>query len=106
MDMELFTMICLALLGVLMLAGSVAMIGMMATLTVLFLRRTKCQFAVAWRRLWCREPAGVSTGNGRTGRNAILDEKEARIASHLVSDLIAAMGLTSISGYILWALAF
>jgi len=104
--MELFTMICLALLGVLMLAGGVAMIGMMATLTVLFLRQTKRQCAVAWRRLWCRESTGVSARSGRSGRKAFLNEKEARIASHLVSDLIAAMGLTSISGYILWALAF
>ena len=104
--MELFTMICLASLGVLLLAGGLAMAGIIGALTVLLVRQSKRQFGVAWRRLRCGKSTSVSALSGSTGRKALLGEKEARVASHLVSDLIAAMGLTSISGYVLWALAF
>lgn len=100
--MELLTMICLAVLGVLLFTGGLAMIGMIAALTVVLLRQSKDEFAIAWRRLWRREATNGFAQNRSSLRNSSVGEMDARVAVCRVSNSIAAMGLTTISGYILW----
>src|SRR5262245_42594154 len=100
----MFTMICLALLGVLLFAGGLAATTMALTLAVLSLRQSKRVAASGLRWLGRRQTAAVGTRSEL--RPAGLLEKEAHIARTLASELVAAMGLTSISAYVVWALAF
>jgi hypothetical protein len=103
--MELITLVCLAQSLILIVVGSVVMLGV-TTAMVKLLARDATQLAAALRTWHCGErgrcvsqvsrcPVGVGQELGLMGT-----------ARALLSDLLAAASLVSLSGYVAWNAAF
>lgn len=104
--MELLTYICVILLGIVMLIGAFVMIGLMAALATIWVQRLRRQARVAWRTLRRSLSAGFAKPAAQRAPRRAQQDKHMHLARSLWANFLAATGLASISGYLVWALAF
>ncbi|HVC97928.1 MAG TPA: hypothetical protein VND64_29930 [Pirellulales bacterium] len=104
--MELVTLVCLAQSLVLIVVGSVVMLGV-TTAMVKLLARDATQLAAELRAWQFGERGhGASPGAARRPKGVGQEHGLMGTIRALLSDLLAAASLVSLSGYVAWSVAF
>ena len=101
--MELITLVCLVQALILIVVGSVVMLGL-TTAIMKRLAREVTQLAAALPMWLCREQGHGAVA--RPPRRVGLENGPMGAVHDLLSDLLAAVSLVSLSGYVAWSAAF
>jgi hypothetical protein len=102
-DMELITLVCLVQALILIVVGSVVMLGL-TTAMMKRLAQDVAQLAAVPRMWLCREQGhgAVAQQSRRVGQ----EHGPMAAVRALMSDLLAAASLVGLSGYVAWSAAF